>query len=259
MSKQNSPIMAYVRRVSEETERFAQDALSENERLRKLIADLQLEADNQREKLALAERELAQQRPMGEAAEAAWGGAESDGGSLLTDYETVRQQNANLVNLYVSSFRLSTTLDREDILETILEIVVNLVGSEEVGVFELDRESSSLCLIRSMGIDQTRYKEIPVGSGLISRVVQSGDLYVCDGVDGDAHDGVDEEDGMTVCIPLKANDETRWVISIFGLLEHKGGIETIDRELFDLLADQAGTALYCAELHAKANGAVTRA
>ena len=41
------------------------------------------------------------------------------------------------------------------------------------------------------------------------------------------------------------------MIAIFGLLPQKGGIEDLDRELFDLLATQAAFALYCTGLHAK--------
>jgi GAF domain-containing protein len=39
------------------------------------------------------------------------------------------------------------------------------------------------------------------------------------------------------------------VIAIFRLLVQKPKLEPADRELLDLLATQAGTALYCTRLH----------
>jgi hypothetical protein len=40
-------------------------------------------------------------------------------------------------------------------------------------------------------------------------------------------------------------------IAIYRLLPQKAGVEELDRELFDLLANHAATALYCTALHAK--------
>ena len=40
-------------------------------------------------------------------------------------------------------------------------------------------------------------------------------------------------------------------IAIFRLLPQKAAVEDLDRELFDLLATQAGMALHCAALHAR--------
>jgi hypothetical protein len=52
-------------------------------------------------------------------------------------------------------------------------------------------------------------------------------------------------------VPLKLEGKVMGVIAIFRLLPQKGGIEDLDRELFDLLATQAAFALYCTGLHAK--------
>jgi GAF domain-containing protein len=38
-------------------------------------------------------------------------------------------------------------------------------------------------------------------------------------------------------------------IAIFRLLPQKVGLEEVDRELFELLATHAATALYCTQLH----------
>ena len=254
MPKQRTGMAEYARRLNEETERFTEELLGENDRLRKVNDELQLEADNLRERLALAESESRRELPEAEAtAEEQWGEMESERGDFLKEYQVLRRQNTNLVNLYVSSFQLHGTLDRQEILATIVEIIVNLVGSEELAVFELDRESSSLRLVTSMGIDESRYRSIPLDSGLIARVAQTGELHVS------AQDAEGGEDGITACVPLSVGSEVKWVIAIFSLLPQKPGVETIDHELFELLATQAGMALYCTELHLEREGAIQRA
>jgi hypothetical protein len=40
-------------------------------------------------------------------------------------------------------------------------------------------------------------------------------------------------------------------IAIYRLLPQKSGFEEVDRELFELLATHAATALYCTSLHAR--------
>lgn len=246
MPEKDTLMVGYIRRVHEETERFAEELLSEIDRLRKVNGEIQLEADNLRERLALTEDQFSRNS---REAEEQWSEAGSGGGHFIEEYQALRQQNMNLVNLYVSSFQLHGTLDRQEILATIVEIIVNLVGSEELAVFGLDKESSSLCLVASMGIDESRYQRIPLDSGLIARVAQTGELYVAD------QDAPGGEDGIMACVPLKVGGEVKWVIGIFSLLPQKPGVETIDRELFELLATQAGMALYCTELHAATDGA----
>ena len=45
-------------------------------------------------------------------------------------YAEVEQQNSNLANLYVASYRLHGTLDREEVIAAIQEIIANLGNSK---------------------------------------------------------------------------------------------------------------------------------
>ncbi len=51
-----------------------------------------------------------------------------------------QEQNIAATNLYVASHRLHATLDADEVLNIIREILVELVGSEEFGVLLLEEK-----------------------------------------------------------------------------------------------------------------------
>jgi hypothetical protein len=183
--------------------------------------------------------------------------AEEESHRFSQDYLHVEQQNQNLANLYVASYRLHGTVDRGELMLALQEIVSNLVGSEEMGVFELSEDGNALCLAASLGLDPQRYGELPADRGLIGQALRTGQTYVS-GLEpgGEKSEG---EENLTACIPLFVEERPLGVIAIFRLLSHKPQIEDIDRELFELMAAQASVALYCTRLHALHRAEVLRA
>ena len=246
---------SYVFKVREDTRRYVQDLLGENEKLRRLVASL--ESDKSRllsEKMALQEKLLSLREELDriyheqsdlrrQLAE-----VEAANQSSSRQYFEVEQQNNNLANLYVASFQLHSTLDRGEVLAAIKEIVINLIGSEELAIYEMDDDGRELKLVGSFGIDPETYATVPVGAGVVGRTAVSGEIYL-------AAKGVDpsrtvRETNLTACVPLKLGDQVRGVLAIFRLLPQKNGLEAIDYELFNLLAAHAATALYLTHLHA---------
>jgi GAF domain-containing protein len=163
-------------------------------------------------------------------------------------YGEVERQNANLANLYVASYRLHSTLDRPEVLLAIEEIVINLIGCEEMGIFELEEEGAFLRLVGSFGIDPAKYQRIPMGSGIIGRSAASGQLFISS---DEAAERSPSESTLTACIPLTLAGRVTGAIALFRLLSHKAELLDVDREIFDLLATQAGAALYCSRLQAE--------
>jgi nitrate/nitrite-specific signal transduction histidine kinase len=163
-------------------------------------------------------------------------------------YVEVEQHNANLANLYVASYRLHSTLNRQEVLETIQEIIINLIGSEELGIFELQPGHTSLELVSSFGIEPERYRHIALGSGLIGKVAQTGETYLDESSNGNGNAPAVDEDHLTSCIPLKVDGKVTGAIAIFRLLQQKNGLQEVDYELFHLLATHAATALYCSRV-----------
>lgn len=249
MKKDRKPAGDYALKVHEGTQRFAHDLLAENEKLRALAASLQSEKLLVEEQLLSAREELGRHRREEVRLERELAEIESENRRFSRQYVEVEQQNSNLVNLYVASYRLHGTLDRQEVFQIVQEIIANLVGSEQVAVFELDAERSALSLEASFGIEPGPYRSIPLGSGLIGRAAQAGKTYLATGNGGEA--GRPEEADLTACVPLTLDGRVTGVIAIFRLLPQKTGIEDLDRELFDLLATHAAMALYCTALHAR--------
>jgi GAF domain-containing protein len=129
------------------------------------------------------------------------------------------------------------------------EIIINLIGSEELAIFEVNKHDGGLSLLASFGIDAERYRTKPAGVGLIGRTASTGESYLR-AQDNDPGAGLDE-DQLTACVPLKLEGRVTGVIAIFRLLQQKKGFEQIDHELLNLLAEQSAMALYCTALHAE--------
>jgi regulator of replication initiation timing len=257
---------SYVFKVREDTRRYVQDLLSENEKLRRLTASL--ESDKGRllgEKMNLQEKLLALREELDRISH-----EQSDLRRQLAEVEAanqkyshqyfeVEQQNNNLANLYVASYQLHSTLDRGEVLSAIQEIVINLIGSEELAIYEMSDDGATLRLVGSFGIDPLAYATVPLGSGIIGRTAMSGEMYLPGKGPGKGIDlaRAPRESHLTACVPLKLGDRVSGALVLFRLLPQKNGIEAIDCELFNLLATHAATALYLSRLHGeKAAGVI---
>ena len=197
------------------------------QRLSRAVAELQVEirTRDQREQL-LAERMAS---------------VEAQSREFAERYVEVEQQNSNLANLYVASYQLHGTLDRERVIASIKEIIINLVGSEELAVWERDGEDS-LRLAGWFGIDPDEWSSISGDDGVIGGSIRDGERYIAS---QSALVPRGRERHLTACIPLQLDDRVVGAIAIFRLLPQKDGLAPVDLELFDLLASHAASALYC--------------
>jgi len=264
---------SYISVVREELQQYTQGLLRENEKLRSMTTAL--ESDKRRLELEIIEARVVLQqkeelRQAAEAFEAARAEAlmqldrarhdrdaanlelerlrarfddvEQENEKYAAQYHQIEIHSSNLSNLYVASYQLHASVERETVLSTIQEIVVNLIGSEEVAIFELDEATQEFRLASSFGVEETRLKNFKAGRGPIGQRLISGEVFINDHVSGG-------EDKLTACVPLRIGERVIGAILVFRLLEHKQELQPVDHELFELLAIHASTALYCANLH----------
>jgi hypothetical protein len=246
---------SFVQKVREETQRYIKDLLEENDNLRRARAGLeseraQLENDKHqlREKLAMTCEQLEFSQSELERLRGDLASIADSSRATAERFVDVEARNNELANLYVASYRLHETLDRDEVLSAVNEIIINLVGSEEFAVFELDAARTELRRIGAFGLEPHEWTAVTIDGGIAARVVQTGRIHIngeCAGCERD-------QSRYVAWIPLKLGVEVIGAIGIFSLLPQKvDGLVDLDREIFDLLATQAGTALYCTGLHAR--------
>jgi hypothetical protein len=243
MEKKEEQLGKYVRRVQEESRKLAQDLLADNERLRSVFLRLESENHRLRDRAAALEAEIDHQQREATRLQRQLLDIEAENRRFSERYFEVEQHSANLANLYVASYRLHGTLNRDEVLSVIQEIIINLIGSEELGIFELQPETGELALISQFGLVSSRLERIPLGAGIIGQTALTGETYMVGGQNG--HRRLPEESDLSACIPLKIDRNVTGAIAVFKLLQQKTGFDSVDHELFDLLATHAATALYC--------------
>lgn len=237
----------YVKQVRENTRRYVEEMRLENERLSLLVSSLESERLLLENRLIAIQSELdlqiSERAKLLERIEE----VEGERQHWARDAADIEEQNNNLANLYVATYGLHGTLNRGEVIDVIKEIIANLIGSEEMAVFELDSERKSLELLASQGVDPARYRSLPEGPGVIWQAVHEGTCYIAGHCDWDVAP-LDHESSLTACIPLKLDGRVTGAITLFRLLGHKHGLQPLDFELFDLLGSQAGVALHCTRL-----------
>ncbi|MGB8931473.1 MAG: GAF domain-containing protein [Anaeromyxobacteraceae bacterium] len=158
-------------------------------------------------------------------------------GKISDDYVLVQEQSSEMAQLYVALERLHGGASRDETLQALQEIVINVIGSEEFCV--LQRAGDQLKLIHHFGVDPAPLRAVKVGEGVIGRTAQRGKPFIA-GRDGPV-DAADAD--VSACIPLVVADEVWGVLTIFRLLGHKPGIAEHDQVIFELIRNHAGVAL----------------
>ncbi len=155
---------------------------------------------------------------------------------LSDDYVAVVEQNSELASLFVAVERLHGSADRREVLTAVQEIVVNMVGSEELAVYQLD-PSGGLGLAHGFGLADARPDRFPLGAGTLGRVAASGIPFL-------AGRGASSEDpDLAAAIPLRREGRVAGVLAIWRLLGHKPFLTDLDRRLFAVLEAHAGRSL----------------
>jgi len=231
----------YIHVAREEQAKYMNALLQQNEKLRGQVATL--ESDYRR--LENLQTSTAEEL---DGLRVKLDGVEQENRRYMEEHHQIETHNSNLANLYVASYQLHSSVDRDAVLQTIQEIVINLIGSEEVAIFERGA-SNDFNLVSAFGIESSKLLKFRLGDGPIGRTLAAGETFV----NSHARGG---ENQLTACVPLKINDTIVGGILIFSLLEHKRELAPVDHELLELLAVHASTSLYCATLHGQVNVAV---
>ena len=223
---------SYISQAREEQQQYVSGLLHENEKLRAIAAMLENDVLRAEEQQRVANAELERLRNRFEE-------VAGENQRFAEQYQHIEEQSSNLANLYVASYQLHTSIDRIAVLTAIQEIVINLIGSEQLAIYEANGDTD-FRLAGSFGLDDEQLMMFVTGEYAVEKL-------------GEGHIFTDPADRqpLTASIPLRIGERVIGAILIFRLLEHKLSLEVVDHELFELLSVHASTALYCATLHAQ--------
>jgi transcriptional regulator with GAF, ATPase, and Fis domain len=163
---------------------------------------------------------------------------------LLENYSDVERQNSNFLSLYVASSQIHGTLNLEDVLRNIKEIVINLIGADRFAIYLYNETNREFRRMAGEGDLHPLDEVVPLGDNLISRVSRSGELWL------DAGQGaLPSGEGPIAVLPMAVNDQPIGVVTLFRLLVQKSSFDAFDMELFNLLAAHAGSALRSSSMY----------
>jgi hypothetical protein len=151
------------------------------------------------------------------------------------------QEIADRAKVYAARMRLQSTRDQADALDAIGEIAGNLIGTEQVAVFQGDKKRSELWLYWSSGVDPNKHsvldvsreptlKKVLEGKPVFRRKLSKTNLLSTD-------------DPVNAVLPILVDGTPSAVIVLFRLFPHKPGIEKVDREICKVLSNCAGRAI----------------
>ncbi len=185
--------------------------------------------------------------------------------SHLLDAEHRERRLRDLIEIMSN---LSTTLERDKLLDDIMHYAQDLLEVEATSIWIKDEDNGDLVLHVATGerVSNIREVRVPADQGIIGNVTSTGKYIVVNDVDQDAHfyRGVDKKSGFTtraiLCVPLKApqidlggerGQLNETIIGGAQALNKRNGrvFDEEDIALFEMMANQAATILQFSELY----------
>lgn len=161
-------------------------------------------------------------------------------------YKEIETQNNQLANLYVASYQLHATLNFTEVLDTVKEILINLIGAEAFAVYWVDERSGVLRREASQGMGEAIPEIVRCEKGPLRKAAEGGESYYADPLPDPGRVNLSHP---IACIPLRISGRTIGVIAIYRLLQQKTRFSSIDFEIFTLLGGHAATALFSSRLY----------
>lgn len=161
-------------------------------------------------------------------------------------YVEIEEENNNLANLYVASYQLHSTLDFNEVLQIVLEIIINLIGAETFAIMLIDEKRNELVAVATEGIEREAVPKARLGEGILGKAAKEGESYFAKEFSGKA-----SFEAPLVAVPLKIKEHVIGVLVISKLLVQKNELKAIDYELFNLLAGHAATAIFSSKLYSE--------
>jgi HD-GYP domain-containing protein (c-di-GMP phosphodiesterase class II) len=185
--------------------------------------------------------------------------------------EASEQRGQRLETLVQIIQEITTTLDRDQLLTSIIHSARELLNAEASSLFMMDEDTGDLLLQIASNIDKTDVPplRIPAGQGIIGHVVKTGESVLVSDASTDTrhYSNADQVTGLDthslVAVPLctptvilgqeRGKTEAKIIGGLEAMNKLEGDFTQEDLQLLQALANQAATVLLLAGLYADAN------
>jgi hypothetical protein len=151
------------------------------------------------------------------------------------------QDSGDQARIFAARMRLQSALDQAGALDGVREIAGNLIGTEEIAIFKVDKKRSELWLYWSFGVDPNKHsvlevsrepslKQVLAGKPLFRPRWSNEKLLSCD-------------DPVNALVPILVDGAVVAVIVLFRLFPHKSELQPVDQEICEVLTHCAGRAI----------------
>ena len=153
----------------------------------------------------------------------------------------------DLMKLLVTVRAMIESRDAGAALESLEDILVNVIGSDEFTVYSIDPRERTLVPIAGTGEFVRPSDRISLDDSWLGEVVRSGSLLVAREREPQDRRHAD----VAAVVPLKVLDRVVGAIVIASLLPHRELLGACDREILGLLGVYAATAIIAADRRAR--------
>lgn len=239
---------------------FTEEIVRENERLRRQVYELETENTELRTQLASDQamrdllRKIEQLERDKQALLSHVHEAEAVSSRVNSHYREMEEELSNLAHLYVASYQLHSTLRLHRVVKHLKELLQQLVGAQDYGLYFADGEE--LVLIAKVG---TRKAPIRVAlsaetdpngaEGVLELAFLTGKSRIVEGPLAGC-----SMTSPAAVVPMRFDDQIVGVIVVFTVFPQKQHFVAVDFELFKMLSAHAATALAGALLFFSADG-----
>lgn len=228
---------------------FTQELLQENERLRYRILELEQqsvgrpeiaeEITDQNRRLLERIVELERER---EEIRAGLVRIEQQGADYVARHAEIEHENRTLARLYAASYELHSTLDFDEVVRLVGEILHELLAAESFIVYLADDEGGSLSAVLAEG-DVDAPRTVMKGEGLVGITFLTGENFYSENlVPFDV-----TEPQVTLALTIK--ESVIGVIALHRFSPERSTLAPLDRKVCMLLSAQAATSLFAARLY----------
>ncbi len=171
--------------------------------------------------------------------------AENDQEELVAQLVEAERQAGKLTSLYVATYQLHASLDPAEVRSAIAEITRDLLGAATFVLLIQDENEGEYEVALAYGdvAAESRFgaPSYDGGDALVDAALTDGHLRLERATDSEA----------LAVVPLRVEDSVVGALVILAMLDHKKTPLSEDRDILDLLAAHAASALVAARIYSK--------